>query len=124
NNHQPAPVELTAPPPAPTDHQVASLKLARQLADSGQLDQAAAICHAYLARHSDSAEAYYLIGLVKDAANDPEAIIYYRKALYLDPNHYETLVHAALCLEKNGDVAAAQTFKRRAERAHRAFAES
>lgn len=125
NNHQqPAPVELTAPPAATTDHQVASLKLARQFADSGQLDQAAAICHAYLARHSDSAEAYYLIGLVKDAANDPEAITYYRKALYLDPNHYETLVHAALCLEKTGDVAAAQTFKRRAERAHRAFAES
>lgn len=113
------------PVPAPTtDHQVASLKLARQLADSGQLDEAATICHAYLVRHSDSAEAYYLIGLVKDAANDPEAINYYRKALYLDPNHYETLVHAALWLERTGDVATAQTFKRRAERAHRPVTES
>lgn len=99
------------------NHQVASLKLARQFADSGQLDQAAATCHAYLARHRDSAEAYYLLGLVKDAANDPEALTYYRKALYLDPNHYETLVHAAFCLERAGDDAGAQVLKRRAERA-------
>lgn len=125
NNHnQSAPAEVPAHLPPTTDHQVASLKLARQLADSGQLDQAATVCHAYLVRHSDSAEAYYLIGLVKDAANDPEAINFYRKALYLDPNHYETLVHAALCLEKTGDVAAAQVFKRRAERAHRPMTES
>ena len=98
------------------DHQVAPLKLARQFADSGQLDQAATICRNHLARHSDSAEAYYLLGLVLDAANDPEAITYYRKALYLDPNHYETLVHAALWLERTGDLAAARAFKRRVER--------
>jgi chemotaxis protein methyltransferase WspC len=98
------------------DHQVAPLKLARQFADSGQLDHAAAICRNHLARHSDSAEAYYLLGLVLDAANDPEAISYYRKALYLDPNHYETLVHAALWLERTGDLAAARAFKRRIER--------
>lgn len=105
-------------PVATVDHQVASLKLARQFADSGQLDEAAAICRTYLARHSDSAEAYYLLGLVLDAANDPEAIVLYRKALYLDPNHYETLVHAALWLERTGDLVGARVFKRRAERAH------
>ena len=55
---------------------------------------------------------------MKDAANDLDAMTYYRKALYLDPNHYETLVHAALWLEKTGDVASAQTFRRRAERQH------
>ena len=59
-----------------------------------------------------------LLGLVLDAANDPEAITYYRKALYLDPNHYETLVHAALWLERTGDLVGARAFKRRVERVH------
>jgi chemotaxis protein methyltransferase WspC len=99
------------------EHNIGSLRLARRLADSGQLDEAAALCLAHLAQHQDCAEAYYLLGLVKDATDNPEAMELYRKALYLDPNHYETLVHAALWLEKHGDPAAAQAFKRRAERA-------
>jgi chemotaxis protein methyltransferase WspC len=99
------------------DHNIGSLHLARRLADSGQLDEAAALCQTHLTQHQDCAEAYYLLGLVKDATDNPEAMELYRKALYLDPNHYETLVHAALWLEKHGDPAAAQAFKRRAERA-------
>jgi chemotaxis protein methyltransferase WspC len=54
---------------------------------------------------------------MKDAKDDPEAITFYRKALYLKPNHYEALVHVALWLEKTGDVNGARPFKRRAERA-------
>jgi len=113
----------SSPPPLPTDgaaeldRKIVSLPLARQLADAGQLTEAARICEAHLTENHTSAEAYYLLGLVKDATNDPEAIAYYRKALYLDPNHYETLVHVAVCLEKSGDVASARTFRRRAERA-------
>ncbi len=99
------------------DPNIASLRLARRLADSGQLAEAAALCQAHLTQHQDCAEAYYLLGLMKDAADNPEAMEFYRKALYLDPNHYETLVHAALWLEKQGDAAAAAAFKRRAERA-------
>ena len=55
-------------------------------------------------------------GLVKDAGSDPEAINFYRKAIYLEPNHFEALLHAALLLEKAGDVARADAFRRRAER--------
>ena len=99
------------------DPNVASLRLARRLADSGQLAEAAALCETHLTQHQDCAEAYYLLGLVKDATDNPEAMEFYRKALYLEPNHYETLVHAALWLEKHGDATAAQAFKRRAERA-------
>jgi chemotaxis protein methyltransferase WspC len=58
-----------------------------------------------------------LLGLLKDASDDPEAITFYRKALYLEPNHYEALVHIAVGLEKHGDATGAQPFKRRAERA-------
>lgn len=63
-------------------------------------------CEAHLTTDATSAEAYYLLGLVKDAANDLDAMIYYRKALYLDPNHYETLVHAHCGWKRPGMFAA------------------
>ncbi|MGC3960592.1 MAG: hypothetical protein QM813_22470 [Verrucomicrobiota bacterium] len=59
--------------------------MARRLADSGQLAEAAALCQAHLSQHQDCAEAYYLLGLVKDATDNPEAMEFYRKALYLVP---------------------------------------
>jgi len=64
-----------------------------------------------------SAEVYYLLGLVRDAAGDPGAIDCYRKALYLEPEHYETLLQMALCSEKDGDHARARAYKNRAQRA-------
>ena len=93
------------------------LDVARQLADAGRLAEAAELCTAHLARHGASAQAFYLLGLVKDAGGEPDAITFYRKALYLQPDHYETLVHMALLLEKGGDAEGARTLKRRAERA-------
>ena len=57
------------------------------------------------------------MGLVRDATgNHSEAATYYRKALYLDPNHYDTQIHLALLLEKSGDPAAAQILRNRARR--------
>ncbi len=105
----------------PTDTQIVtpsfpSLSDAQQFADAGRLDEAVAICNTHLDRHGPSAQAFYLLGLVRDASGDPEAMDYYRKALYLEPDHYETLLHMSLLMEKNGDPAGACTFKRRAER--------
>jgi chemotaxis protein methyltransferase WspC len=61
--------------------------------------------------------AFYLMGLVRDATgNHGEAASYYRKALYLDPDHYDTQIHLALLLEKRGDVAGAQVLRNRARR--------
>ena len=93
------------------------LDAAQQLADCGRLDEAAAICENHLRKEGPSARAYYLLGLVCDANGDAQASEFYRKALYLEPNHYESLLHMALLLEKNGDATGASTFKRRAERA-------
>ena len=99
-------------PRAPSD-----LDAARQLADAGHLKEAATVCQAHLRNQGPSAQAYYLLGLVRDASGDPQAIEYYRKALYLEPNHYETLLQMSLLLEKTGDAAGARLFKRRAARA-------
>jgi chemotaxis protein methyltransferase WspC len=100
----------------------ASLAEAQRLADAGKLEAAADICEACLREQGPSARAYYLLGLVRDAAGDPQADDFYRKALYLEPGHFESLWHLALLLEKNGDAAGARAYKRRAERAQKRIA--
>lgn len=92
------------------------LEYARRLAEGGQLTQAAAICEAHLSQRRTSAQAYYLLGVVRDARGEPNAIEYYRKALYLEPNHYESLVRMAQFATQHGDAAGARNFRRRAER--------
>ncbi len=92
------------------------LSQAHRLADEGKFKEAAAICQAHIRLDAASAQAWYLLGLVRDAAEDPLAVECYRKALYLDPNHYETLLQMALLSEKCGDSTRARTFRQRAAR--------
>jgi len=97
-------------PKTPVDH-------AMQLADQGRLAEAAKECEAHLAAHGPSAPAFYLLGLVRDAGGrQADAAAYYRKALYLDPLHQETLVHLASLLDGQGDRAGAKVLNDRARR--------
>jgi chemotaxis protein methyltransferase WspC len=93
-----------------------TLQAARRHADAGRLKEAAAICERHLQEYGASAEAYYLLGLVLDAQSDVNAIECYRKALYLEPNHYETLIQLAVLSQRTGDVSRADQYKRRAKR--------
>jgi chemotaxis protein methyltransferase WspC len=88
-----------------------------RLADQGHFVEAAICCTEHLREHGPSAAAFYLMGLVRDATgNQREAVGYYRKALYLEPNHYEAQIHLALLMEKQGDTAGAQVLRDRARR--------
>jgi chemotaxis protein methyltransferase WspC len=89
---------------------------ALRLANAGHLQEAAAICKEHIAQQQDSAVAYYVLGLIHDAEGDPQAGAYYRKALYLNPNHVETLAHLALLLDRQGDRAGARRLRARAQR--------
>jgi chemotaxis protein methyltransferase WspC len=93
------------------------LEAARRLADAGHLDEAAIICETYLRANTTSAQAWYLLGVIREAASDPSARECYRKALYLDPNHYETLLQMAWLSEQGGDIGRALGFRTRAIRA-------
>src|SRR5207244_4554025 len=95
------------------------LQTARRHADAGRLKEAVALCEKHLRQYGASAEAYYLLGLVLDAQSDPNAIECYRKALYLEPNHYETLLQMAVLSQRTGDVSRADQYKRRAKRVSR-----
>jgi chemotaxis protein methyltransferase WspC len=103
-----------APPVAPS---TADLDRAFALADEGQLSEAAALCEADLQARGPSSRAYYLMGLICSADGFLSAANrYYRKALYLDKNHHEALLHLALLLEQQGDEREAKVLRRRAQR--------
>ncbi|MDB6112443.1 MAG: methyltransferase [Pedosphaera sp.] len=103
---------------APAENPPVDLDHAQRLADEGRLSEAAAICEAHLRQFGVSAQAYYLLGLARDAVGAAsQAGEFYRRALYLDPGHYQTLVQWASLSEKNGDTARARILLTRAERA-------
>jgi chemotaxis protein methyltransferase WspC len=93
------------------------LDQATRFADEGHFVEAANCCEGHLRRSGPSVRAFHLMGLVREATgNHEEAQAYYRKALYLDPNHYETQIQLALLMEKQGDTAGAQVLQNRARR--------
>ena len=67
--------------------------------------------------HGPSAEALYLTGLIHGATGlDARAEDAFRKALYLQPDHTESLMHLALLLDAKGDAAGARLMRQRASR--------
>jgi chemotaxis protein methyltransferase WspC len=113
---QPSGRRILAPTAKPPASLRTDLDTARRLADAGRLKEAAEICEAHLRETRVSAQAYYLLGLVRDASGEAGAMDCYRKALYLEPNHYESLLQMALLLQKNGEAARARAFRSRAQR--------
>ncbi|MHC6227039.1 CheR family methyltransferase [Pseudomonas sp. X10] len=88
-----------------------------QLANAGNSDQAREACERYLRQFSPKAQVYYWLGLLSDTAGDGQAAIgHYRKALYLEPQHPEALVHLAALLASRGDEAGARRLQARAAR--------
>ena len=103
-------------PPAPPAA-ASRVDQVRSLADRGHLAEAARLCESYLRDHGSSAEGQHLLGVIREATgNHQEAATYYRKALYLNPNHREALAHLALLLERQGDSAGARLLHDRARR--------
>jgi chemotaxis protein methyltransferase WspC len=112
------PTAVPAPPPPPAPAAQADLLAeARLLADRGQLREAGEKCHAHLARTPEAAEAYFMLGIINELAGKMDlADDYWRRCIYLQPDHYEALCHLSLLAERNGNHTAAATLKARAAR--------
>jgi len=94
-----------------------SLISVERLANQGKHKDAIELCQAFLKQNPQSANGYYMLGLVKDLNGEAnEADVMLRKAIYLDPNHEQALVLAGLLAVKRGDIEAALSYKRRAKR--------
>jgi chemotaxis protein methyltransferase WspC len=118
---------VPAPPRTPARAQPAALPgknaalqalaAIQSLADAGRLDEARVAAKAHIQAHGASAEAYYLLALLDDAAGLPSAAeAAYRKTLYLDPGHRQALLHLASLLETRGESAQAGQLRARAAR--------
>jgi len=95
-----------------------NLDTARKLAEAGRWAEVAAFCAAYLQFNESSVAAFHLLGRAHEMAGDlAEAEACYRKALYLEPNHRETLVQMVSLSEKKGDLVQVKAFQRRIKRA-------
>jgi chemotaxis protein methyltransferase WspC len=113
---QAAPQMQPQPPPKPAAAPD-RLEDAFALADQGRLTEAAALCEEQMRAHGPSASAFYLMGLICSADGRLMAADRcYRKALYLDQNHHDALVHLALLLEQQGDAKAAKLLRNRAQK--------
>ncbi|KIH85182.1 CheR family methyltransferase [Pseudomonas batumici] len=114
---------VPAPVATPQASDEASALLARiaTLANEGKGAQARQACETYLRQHEPVAQVFYWLGLLSDVAGSTlEAQGFYRKALYLEPQHPEALVHLAALLASQGDAAGARRLQERAARSERA----
>ncbi|WP_366301099.1 CheR family methyltransferase [Pseudomonas atacamensis] len=90
------------------------------LANEGKSAEARAACEHYLRSHEPVAQVFYWLGLLSDVAClSLEAQGFYRKALYLEPQHPEALMHLAALLQAQGDTAGARRLQERAVRSGR-----
>ena len=95
---------IQPPQTAPVD-----LAAVERLADQGMLAEALSSCERHISLVGPSADAYYLLGVLRDAFGKPdEAVDCYRRAVYLDPNHVDALTHFALHSETQGKTVAAE----------------
>lgn len=94
------------------------------LANEGKSAEARAACESYLRSREPVAQVFYWLGLLSDVAGSAfEAQGFYRKALYLEPQHPDALMHLAALLQSQGDTAGAKRLQDRAARSERADSE-
>jgi len=90
---------------------------ARLLANERRYTEATVLLKDFLGRNGTSAEAYYLLGMIRIESGDTiEGTKLLRKAVYLEPNHIAALSLLSLQAELAGDFARAKIFEERIKR--------
>ncbi|GBO53955.1 chemotaxis protein methyltransferase CheR [Pseudanabaena sp. lw0831] len=94
------------------------LPVVRKLANEGKLIDATTLCKNYLEKYPTSADAYVLLGELYQAdRQNPQASQKadqcFQRAIYLEPNSYEALIHLALLKESQGDTTGANIIRQR-----------
>ncbi|AIR87901.1 CheR family methyltransferase [Pseudomonas cremoricolorata] len=112
-------VDAPVTSPAPAGEAALLAQITRQ-ANAGESRDAQASCLRYLQQFPPHAQVYYWLGLLSDTQGEAtQAIAHYRKALYLQPQHPEALMHLATLLAAQGDTVGARRLQDRAARAGR-----
>ncbi|MBC3954504.1 CheR family methyltransferase [Pseudomonas triticifolii] len=106
-------------PAAPTGNteNATLLTTIASLANEGKSVEARAACERYLQQYEPVAQVFYWLGLLSEVEGRvAEAQGFYRKALYLQPQHSESLAQLAALLAAQGDSAGARRLQDRAAR--------
>ncbi|WP_426112131.1 CheR family methyltransferase [Pseudomonas sp. DSP3-2-2] len=100
-----------------TDDVATLLATIASLANEGRSAEARAACERFLQHHEPVAQIFYWLGLLSEVEGKAAlAQGFYRKALYLQPQHAETLAQLAALLEAQGDSSGARRLQERAAR--------
>lgn len=112
-----SPLNPQPPQPIPSSAPTSKLEIAKQLADRGQLIEAAGLCESYLSANRTDAEAYILLGEVYQGLDRLEQSEQsFQKAIYLNPQAYKALIHLTLLKEQRGDQVGAEILRQRVQR--------
>jgi len=94
-----------------------TLAAAIGLADQGRLAEAEEMLARLRSTPDPSADPFFLSGVVAEAFEDTNrAEQFYRKALYLQPNHEDAMLHLAVLLDSGGKFGEARRLRERAGR--------
>ena len=94
------------------------LERASDLANGHRYEEAIELCQHSIREVGPTAPAYFLLGIVLQAADDESAAeACFHKSVYLDGQHDEALLALALIAKRRGDHPAAAGYHRRATRA-------
>jgi chemotaxis protein methyltransferase WspC len=105
------------PPSAPSAPPPSALETARTLADRGAYGEALELLEREQARRPLDPDLHALLGVLCDVlGRHDQAVTHFRRALYLDPTHPESLAHLALLLERRGNPVEAGRLRRRLRR--------
>jgi chemotaxis protein methyltransferase WspC len=113
---RPALAEIALAEIGPEQQEISTAQV-RRLADAGHLEMATAMCEQLVARRQASAECFSLLGLISEASGDwTKAEQWFDKALYMNPQYEEALVHLTLILDRRGDHGRAAAMHERMRR--------
>ena len=91
------------------------LSEAKRLANEGRLDEAEIKCQESLRIDGVSADVFYLQAVICDAQGNRDAAEQlYKRALYLCPDHSQSLMHLASHAEREGNMEKAALYRNRA----------
>lgn len=93
------------------------LPIAKELANRGRLEEAEHLCQVMVQSQPPMPDVYCLLGVITQARGDMgQAENHYQKALFLQPDHVESLTHVLLLARLRGDVKQVGNYQRRLDR--------
>lgn len=109
--------QLKSVPVAQTVSVEDRLRSIEQWVDAAKWEEAEQECKRFLESFPNSVDAFFILGLIKEAVGELHcASEYFRKVLYLQPNHRDALLHSYAVCKRLGETENQQALLERLQR--------